>query len=124
FVRAGVCIPSLKKTVVIERSVRTPNKLAMTPHDPMVEKILRQMQARPEIVLSRRELIRYVLATPGKRAEEIQALLHLDQIERVRLGLQKIANSCDRQLQPLVAAVNDARVNLLRALELTEFTAE
>jgi hypothetical protein len=51
-------------------------------------------------------------------------LLHLDQGERVRLALQKIANSCDRQLQPLVAAVNDARVNLLRALELTEFTAE
>ena len=52
-------------------------------------------------MLSRRELIRYVLATPGKRNEEVQALLHLDRIEEVRANLLKISNRLKRLLAPL-----------------------
>ncbi|MCX7001985.1 MAG: chromosome segregation protein SMC, partial [bacterium] len=84
---------------------------------------LHQVETHPEIVLSRRELIRYVLATPGKRAEEVQALLHLDHIEQVRSGLQKIANSAEKQRIPLGTAVRLAVDNLSRALMITEFTA-
>lgn len=123
-VRATISIPALSKTVVIERSAKTPNNLTVIPKEPDVLAILKQMETHPEIVLSRRELIRYVLATPGKRAEEIQALLHLDQIEQVRVGLQKIANNCEKQLQPLTSAAIEARANLLRVLDLTDFTAE
>jgi DNA repair exonuclease SbcCD ATPase subunit len=123
-VRATISIPSLKKTVVIERSVKTPHKLTVIPEEPDVLAVLKQLVTHSEIVLSRRELIRYVLATPGKRAEEIQALLHLSEIEQVRVGLQKIANACDRQVQPLANAANEAQANLLRALNLTEFTSE
>ncbi|MCX6902432.1 MAG: chromosome segregation protein SMC [Verrucomicrobia bacterium] len=123
-VQARITFPSLKKTVVIERSVKTPTMLNIVPKDDTVLRILQQIETRPEIVLSRRELIRYVLATPGKRAEEIQALLHLDQVEQVRVGLQKIANNCERQVTPLANVVTDARINLLRALGLTELKAE
>lgn len=123
-VRATLSIPSLKKTVTIERSVKTPNNLTVVPAEPDILALLEQMETHAEIVLSRRELIRYVLATPGKRAEEIQALLHLGQIEQVRVGLQRIANSCDRQLQPLADTASEARRSLVRALNLTEFTAE
>ena len=123
-VTADVTIPSLKKTVTIERSVKTPATAHVTPSDPAVLQVLGQVKAHPEIVLSRRELIRYVLATPGKRAEEVQALLHLDQVEQVRVGLQKIANSCEKQLPPMDTAVNLARENLLRALGIAELTKE
>ena len=58
----------------------------------------------------------YVLATPGKRNEEVQALLHLDRIEEVRGNLLKIANGLKRQLGPLEASVKSAVVNLNRAL--------
>jgi hypothetical protein len=123
-VRATISIPTLKKTVVIERSVKTPHKLTVIPKEPDVLAVLKQLETHSETVLSRRELIRYVLATPGKRAEEIQALLHLSEIEQVRVGLQKVANACDRQVQPLANAANEARANLLRALNLTEFSGE
>ena len=103
-VKATISIPSLKKTVVIERGVKTPHKLTVIPEEPDVLAVLKQLETLSEMVLSRRELIRYVLATPGKRAEEIQALLHLSEIEQVRVGLQKIANACDRQVQPLANA--------------------
>jgi len=123
-VRATISMPTLNKNVVIERSVKTPHKLTVIPEEPDVLAVLKQLETHSEMVLSRRELIRYVLATPGKRAEEIQALLHLSEIEQVRVGLQKIANACDRQVQPLANAANEAQANLLRALNLTEFSSE
>jgi len=123
-VTVTVTIPSLSKTVTIERSLKNPGAAQVTPSDPAVLEVLRKVKAHPEIVLSRRELIRYVLATPGKRAEEVQALLHLDQVEQVRVGLQKIANSCEKQLSPLDIAVTQARDNLLRALGMSELVKE
>lgn len=123
-VTVTVTIPTLKKTVTIERNLKTPTTAIVTPSDPEVLKALQQVKMHPEIVLSRRELIRYVLATPGKRAEEVQALLHLDQVEQVRGGLQKIANTCEKQLDPLNRDVVEARDNLLRAMGVPELTKE
>ncbi|HWB61697.1 MAG TPA: ATP-binding protein, partial [Chthoniobacteraceae bacterium] len=123
-VSVTLTIPSLGKTVTVERSAKTPNQAQVTPSTPDVLALLARVAAHPEIVLSRRELIRYVLATPGDRAREVQALLHLDRVENVRVGLQKIANSAERQLPALVAAVKAASENLLRALAITELTAE
>lgn len=123
-VTVKVLIHSLSKTVTIERNLKTPAEVNVTPNDPAVLVVLQQVSAHPEIVLSRRELIRYVLATPGKRAEEVQALLHLDQVEKVRGGLQKIANSCDKQLIMLETATTQARENLMRALRIPELTKE
>jgi RecF/RecN/SMC N terminal domain len=123
-VRATISIPSLKKSVLIERTIKAPHKLTIIPEEADVLAVLKQLETHSEIVLSRRELIRYVLATPGKRAEEIQALLHLSEIEQVRVGLQKIANTCDKQVKPLADAADEARANLLRALNLSGFTSE
>ena len=84
-VTVKVTIPKLGKTATIVRSLKNPSVAQVTPHDPDILDVLQQVKAHPEIVLSRRELIRYVLARPGKRAEEVQALLHLDQVEKVRV---------------------------------------
>lgn len=123
-VTVTLTIPSLGKTVTVERSAKTPSHAQVTPAAPDVLALLAKVAAHPEIVLSRRELIRYVLATPGDRAREVQALLHLDRVEDVRVGLQKIANGAERQLPSLLAAVKLASDNLLRALAITELTSE
>jgi energy-coupling factor transporter ATP-binding protein EcfA2 len=119
---AKITIPSLKTSVTIERNVKSPTNLIVDPKTPEILEVLQKVKAHPEIVLSRRELIRYVLATPGKRAEEVQALLHLDQIEAARATLQKIANTSERQLTPIGTAVTVAVSNLSRALSISEFT--
>jgi len=96
----------------------------VTPNDPAVLDMLHQIEAHPEIMLSRRELIKYVLATPGDRAQEVQALLHLDQIDKVRGLLQKIANSCDKQLTSIDKDVEQVKVKLLSALGVSELNKE
>ena len=117
-------IPHLKKKVTIERNAKYPSVSKITPNDPEVLKIVNQLTAHPEIVLSRRELIRYVLATPGKRNEEVQALLHLEEIEEVRANLLRIANLLKRQLGPLESTVKAAAENLSRALTIDQITKE
>lgn len=121
---AKVKIYSLNKVVTIERTLKNPTNVLVVPNEPAVIAILQKVESHPEIVLSRRELIRYVLATPGKRAEEVQALLHLEQIEKVRTGLQKIANSYEKQLIPNNTIVSSAQANLLRALGIFDLTKE
>ncbi len=116
-------IPSLNKSVTIERSVKAPASPVITPNEPDVLAVLQHVTSHPEIVLSRRELINYVLATPGDRAQEVQALLHLDRVEEVRGTLLKIANACDKQVAPQASAAIYARDNLMRALEVTELTS-
>ena len=123
-VKATITIPNLGKTVIIKRNLQTPTKVQVTPSDPKVAEVLLQVQGHPEIVLSRREIIRYVLATPGNRAKEVQALLHLDQVEDVRTNLQKIANSCERQMPSIIAAVSQAHEKLLQVLEISQLTKE
>lgn len=75
-------------------------------------------------MLSRREIIKYVLATPGNRAQEVQALLRLGSIEKVRAGLLRIANAAKRELDPLTTGEREARENLLRALGISELTKQ
>ena len=123
-VKLQVTTPSLNKTATIERSPADPAFMRVTPKDPAIVGVLRQVAAHPEIVLSRRELIRYVLATPGKRSEEVQALLHLDLLGQVRTILQRIANKCNAQLRVLETASSDAQANLVRALGIHEFKTE
>ena len=121
-VKLTVRIPSLNRTATIERSVKAPADPIIAPNDAAVSAVFAEIAAHPEVVLSRRELIKYVLATPGERAAEVQALLHLGDVERVRATLQKIANDCERQLEPLRTAHDRAGRNLLQALEVPELT--
>ncbi|MFN0116763.1 MAG: AAA family ATPase [Elusimicrobiota bacterium] len=123
-VTAKIFIPSLQKTATIERDLKNPNTARVLPDEPEILEVLRKVESHPEIVLSRRELIRYVLATPGKRAEEVQALLHLDQIEQVRANFQKIANAFEKQIVPMESNAQQARQMLLRALGVTDLAKE
>jgi recombinational DNA repair ATPase RecF len=123
-VTVKIRVHSLNKIFTVERNLKTPGTVQITPCDAAVVAVLKQVETHPEIMLSRRELIRYVLATPGKRAEEVRALLHLDDIEKVRFNLQKIANNCKKQVTPLAVNAKESGANFLRALGITELSKD
>src|SRR5271170_7543817 len=116
FVALDVTIPALNKKATIIRNVKAAGNPKIAPMDADVVDAFNSVALHPEFALSRREIIRYVLSEPGKRAIEVQALLRLDEIEKLRTVLQKIANACSRALPDLERAENDARKNLLAAL--------
>lgn len=118
-VSAVIVVPGEKLPVTIERTAKNPATYKLTPHSAAAQQAIDAMVAHPEIVLSRRELIRYVLATPGKRAEEVRALLHLDSTNDVRLAFGRIAKECSRTLERATTDFKRAKSELMQALEVT-----
>lgn len=123
FVTLDVTIPSLgNKKAQIRRTVKSASAPEIKPADKDIIAAFEEVNLHPEFVLSRRELIRYVLSEPGQRSKEVQSLLRLDDIEKLRGVLQKIANACTKDLPGLDRAEKDAITNLLAALDTAQLT--
>lgn len=95
FVELAVYLPALKKSAVITRKVSSPKKPKIVPDEDDVRAALAEVAEHPEITLSRREILRFILVEPTKRSEEIQTLLKLDNIGHTRAAL----NSAQNKLQ-------------------------
>ena len=85
-------IPSLGKSVKLHRSVKDPRKVDVTPDDADVLAAVEELQTHPEFALSRREIIRYIITPPGKRSEDVQTLLRLEHLEKLRKCLMTFSN--------------------------------
>lgn len=122
FVSINVRIPSLNKEATITRSVHDAKKPLIVPDDKDVQRVLANVALHPEFVLSRRELIRYVLAEPANRSKEVQALLRLNEVESLRALLQKISNAANSQARYCTESRATATNSLLRALNIPKLS--
>lgn len=119
-VKISLWIPTLNKLVSIDRSVKDPGNPVIIPNDPTILKVLSEIASHPEFTLTRRELIKYVISTPGDRAKEVQVLLKLEKVESLRAILLRISNATSRDVIPLKGEKENARKSLMSALEITE----
>ncbi len=85
-------IPSLGKVVTIHRSVKNPKKVEIKPDDAAIQGIVAELETHPEFALSRREIVKYIITPPGQRSVDVQTLLRLDHIERVRKSFTTFSN--------------------------------
>lgn len=115
-----VSIPSLGKKATITRDVKSPKTPKITPDDPAIRAVFEHVQRHPEFSLSRREIIKYVLAEPGVRAEEVQALLQLDKLDTTRKLLLKISNAATREFKALASERDRSATHLMSALGIPE----
>lgn len=90
-------IPSLGKSAIISRSVEKSGAYKLTPDDPQIRKIFEELQVHPEFALSRREIIRYILAQPNQRAVDVQNLLRLHEVESARKALTTVMNNSQKE---------------------------
>src|SRR5215204_7421813 len=85
-------VPDTGKSVVLKRNVKTAKTFTLTPEDAAVRAVLEEVAQHPELTLSRREIIKYILVEAGERSKEIQALLKLDDVGGIRSVLQSAKN--------------------------------
>lgn len=78
----------------------------------------------PEFALSRREIIKYVLTPAGERSKDVQILLRLDQIEKVRASLQRVANGARKEHASAQTEFDRAQHELNQYLGLKSPTME
>ena len=119
-----VNIPHLNEMVRIERNVLDPLNPTYTPDSHKIREELNRYSEQADFVLTRREIIQYILSTPGDRAREIQALLKLDEVEYLRDTLSKLEKSKRRDLETLQGAKKIVFEQLKHTLGINEYSDE
>ena len=94
------------------------------PADPDVLAALAEIADHPEITLSRREILRFILIEPTKRSEEIQTILKLEDIGQPRAALNTAQNRLLTAQKAAAAQVQASRDSLLRHLQIATMRAE
>ena len=123
FVSLRVYIPALKKSATITRKVSDPKKPVIALDDADVREALTEIADHPEITLSRREILRFILIEPTKRSEEIQTILKLDDIGQMRAALNTAQNRLQTTQKSATAFVQTSSESLLRHLQISTMRA-
>ena len=109
-------LPKLGKSAVITRNMEKPKELRIEPNEPDIRTALEEVASHPEVVLSRREIIKYVLAEAGERSREVEALLRLDRISQIRSALgtahNKLKSASEQATQDAANALDALRRHL------------
>lgn len=124
FVTLRVFLTSLGKSATITRKVTSPKNPKIEPNDSDVKAALAEIADHPEITLSRREILRFILVEPTKRSEEIQSILKLDQIGQTRAVLNTTQNKLQNAQKVAAAKVQSDRNALQLHLQIATLKAE
>jgi hypothetical protein len=121
FVELKVFIPALGKSATITRKLSAPRKPKITPaDDAAIKAALEEIEDHPEITLSRREILRFILIEPTKRSEEIQTILKLEEIGQTRAALNTAKNGLQAHYKTAEAQVKNSRETLQRHLQIPQ----
>ena len=101
-----------------------PKKPKIVPADDDVKAALAEIADHPEITLSRREILRFILVEPTKRSEEIQTILKLDEIGQTRGALNAAHNKLQGAQRTVDAQVQSSRNALQLHLQIPTLRAE
>ncbi len=120
-VRAVVHLPGVSNPVELKRCMARPNVLEYDRSlDAHVRPIMTLAQ-RGQYVLTRREILKYITAEASTRAQEIQDLLNIAQVEDIRKALVTVQNTLDRELQAARRAVSVAQGAVNATVQQTVF---
>lgn len=120
FVTLNVFLPSLNKSATITRKISSPSKPKIEPNDPDVKAVFAAIADHPEITLSRRDILRFILAEPTTRSQEIQTILKLEDIGEARSALNSAQNKLQRETNSAAAQLKANRQKLALHLQLPE----
>lgn len=106
WVRAIVVIPGHDQPIEFKRCIDSPNVLQFTKttDKKRMERIL-SIALRGQHVLTRREILKFITAEPGDRAQGIQAILDLKDVEDIRATLVRAEHECKREFDNVEGAL-------------------
>ncbi|NOX24321.1 MAG: AAA family ATPase [Actinobacteria bacterium] len=110
------------ETAELRRSVDSPSDLVIDTEAESVAKAMEEIAVHPEIVLTRRQILKFILATPNKRGEQIQSLLRLDRLTKTRLQLRKAKGTIESSAANAAQAVTNAKAELATVLGIDTYT--
>lgn len=119
--RAIIQLPGLKEPVEIKRCMAKPTTLecddSIRPHlDPIMT-----LARRGQHVLTRRDILRYITAEASTRAQEIQELLNISEVEDIRKAMVKVKNDLDGECGAAESSLDTAKGMVTATIQATTF---
>lgn len=108
--------------VTLTRNMKSPKTYSVSPDNETVRAALDEVANHPELVLSRREIIKFIIARPGDRSELVQSLLRLDGIDETRKLFKSAENKLGTDSDSADADVLKKTGDLTRHLEIDSAT--
>ena len=123
-VTAAVRLEGLGAPVQIERCMDEPDLLICPDEARAPLNEVAALMQRGGVILTRRDILRYVTAEAGKRADEIELLLNLKDIDDVRSALQRAKTELSRDETASNQAIKTAQADVNVTLSLNSFSDE
>ena len=104
-VRALAEIQGLDDPIELKRCMGQPTKLE---YDKSIESYLKpilELAKRGHYILTRKEILKYITSSPANRAQQIQDLLNLNEIETIRKKLVKISNKFKNEFDSVIKSL-------------------
>ena len=124
-IKATIKLQKTKQTSQINRCMANPsNLLCDTNNKEFLNEInkIEFLSKRGQHVLTRREILKYITAEGSTRAQEIQALLNISEIENVRKTLVKVNNDFEKTLKSHEKNFDLAKIQINATLQKTKFS--
>lgn len=109
-------------TAELRRSVGDPSDLVIDPASELLVEAVEMVAAHPEIVLTRRQILKFVLVTPNERGAQVQALLRLERLTKTRSQLRQAMGTLATSVADAAHAVGNAESSLATALGIDDYT--
>ena len=112
-------VPELDRSAVLTRNVKNPRAFTLDPDEPEIRGVIEEVADHPELTLTRREIIKYIIVEAAQRSREIQELLKLESIGQTRGVLKTVMNKLNTATRQTKAAVGRAEEALRVHLDVT-----
>lgn len=109
YVTAKVKLPGIPEMIDIRRDMSKPNVVQVEEKYREKFNSVFEIAGRGQHVLTRREILHYVTSEPGTRAEEIQILLNIHEIEKIRKNLVKVSGKATKAVQSFFVALEQTK---------------
>jgi energy-coupling factor transporter ATP-binding protein EcfA2 len=123
-VTLNVYIPDLKKSASITRTIKKSKQPKILPDEEPVRAVFGKLAEHRETILSRREIIKFILTEATQRSRDVQTLLKLDDIDETRATLKTAENKLNSEYLSAKAQSDAADGSLKRHLDLAELKPE
>ena len=100
-VRAIVQLSNQAEPVEIGRSMAEPSILECREDHKLVLEPIVALASRGQYILTRREILKFITAVPRTRAQAVQELLNVQEIESIRQSLVKAYNDLEKKWETL-----------------------
>jgi len=120
-VKAEIQLPGVTESISIKRNMQNPDDLI---YDSRYEKQLSEILEllnRGQYVFTRREVLKLITSKSSTRAQEIQKVLKLVELEDIRKNLVKVYNECKKEKKYAKENLDKAKQSVLTITGKTKY---